>query len=501
MNAEILIVYDNNPNLQPEDYNVIRLTADHYCAGIGCLIDSRDCMLAEKIKIKYNGNGGIREMLNIALPMILSTSCDAIMIFSTRLFLSRLGPEYMNAAIGGGVMNQVLVFFFTGLIGYSTALTAQYYGSGRNSLSTVTAFQAIIISVLAYPVILMFVPVAERLFFFIGTPVKQIGYQVKYFEIICYGTLPSMIRQALGCYFTGIGRTRIVLSATFTALVMNIVIGYLLIFGKYHMPAMGIEGAAVAAIVSSTGAVIILAFGYFRKSHRLEFSVMKSFHFDRSVMKKLLYYGYPAGVELFLYFFAFTLMIYIFQSRGDIVATASSVMFNWDMAAFVPLLGIEIAVTSLVGRYMGAGMPEVAHRSAMSGIQAGLLYALVVTSAFLVFPEPLVYIFRPDNSDHVFQTAAPIAVSMVRVASIYIIAETVMVSLIGALRGAGDTLWVMTASVTYQWLFVPVLYFMLNVLGFSPLTAWSGFVLFFMIFCAVLITRYMKGKWKLIKVV
>lgn len=458
-------------------------------------------MIIEKMKLNYSGEGGVGEMLGMAIPMILSTSCDAIMIFITRLFLSRQGPEYMNAAIGGGVMNQVLVFFFIGLIGYSTALAAQYYGSGRKNLSTVAAFQAMIISFAAYPVILAFVPLAEKLFFIMKTPVNQIGHQIRYFEIICYGTLPSMLRHTLGCYFTGIGRTRIVMTATFAALGINIFLGYVLIFGRLGMPVMGIKGAAIATIAASTGAVIILAFSYFKKSHRIEFSVVKSFRFNRIVMNKLLHFGYPAGIELFLYFFAFTLMIYIFQSQGDVIATASSIMFNWDMAAFVPLLGIEIAVTSLVGRYMGAGNSDLAHRSAMSGIQAGFLYAFAVTCAFLFFPEPLTNVFRPEGRDYVFETAAPMAVSMIRIASIYIIAETVMVSLIGALRGAGDTLWVMTASVTYQWLFVPVLYLMLNVLKFTPVAAWSGFVVFFMLFCSVLILRYRSGKWRMIKVI
>jgi len=393
------------------------------------------------------------------------------------------------------------MFFFTGLIGYSTAIAAQYYGSGRKDLSAVTAFQAIIISLAAYPVIVGLIPAAENFFYLVGTPCNQIGHQIEYFEIICYGAFPSMIRHAMGCYFTGIGRTRIVMTATFAALTINISLGYMLIFGKSGMPAMGIKGAAVAAIAASVSAVIILGVAYFRRSHCMEFKVMSSFHFNKTVMKKLLYFGYPAGIELFLYFFAFTLMIYIFQSQGDVVATASSIMFNWDMAAFVPLLGIEIAVTSLVGRYMGAGNPELAHQSAMSGVHTGLLYAFSVTCFFLFFPEPLVNIFRPETYNHVFESAAPIAVSMVRIASIYIIAETVMVALIGALRGAGDTLWVMTASVTYQWLFIPVLYLMLNIMKFSPVTAWSGFVTLFMVFCAVLVTRYRRGKWRMLKIV
>jgi len=458
-------------------------------------------MMNERLKKKYSGDGGVFEMIGIALPMMLSASCDAVMIFTTRIFLSRLGPEYMNAAIGGGVMNQVLVFFFSGLIGYSTALSAQYYGSGRKNLSTVTASQAAIIAFTAYPVILALVPFAEKIFHYSGTPAGQVVYQSQYFKILCYGTLPAMLRQVMGCYFTGIGRTKIVMTATVTALVMNVCLGYILIFGKCGVPEMRIEGAAVASIASSIIAVVILAFSYFKKPHRVEFRVMDSFHFDRGVMKRLLYFGYPAGLEMFLYFFAFTLMIYIFQSQGDIVATASSIMFNWDMAVFVPLLGIEIAVSSLVGRYMGAGHPETAHRSAMSGIRTGLLYAFAVTAVFIFMPEPLVIIFRPEGHNPVFESAVPIAVSMVRIASVYIIAETVMISLIGALRGAGDTFWVMIASITYQWMFVPVLYIMLNILKFSPEAAWGGFVSFFLLFCAVLISRYRSGKWKKIKVI
>lgn len=453
------------------------------------------------IRENYHGRGGVGEMLAIALPMIMSTACDAVMIFTGRLFLSRLGPEYMNAAIGGGVMNQVMVFFFTGLIGYSTALTAQYYGSGRRELSPVTASQAVIISAAAYPLILALVPAGKRFFLLMGIPSDQMEFQNSYFEIISYGTFPAMIRYALGCYFTGIGRTRIVMTATLSALAVNIVAGYVLIFGKFGLPEMRIQGAAIAVITGSIVSVLILLSAYMRRGHREEFSVPDSFRFDKSVMKKLLLFGYPAGLELFLYFFAFTVMIYIFQSQGDVVATASSVMFNWDMAAFVPLLGIEIAVTSLVGRYMGAGEPDVAHRAAMSGIRTGMFYAIAVTAAFLFIPEYLVNIFRPEGRSAVFEAAAPIAVSMVRIASIYILAETVMVALIGALRGAGDTFWVMCASVTYQWLFVPSLYLMLNVLRFSPVTAWFVFVVFFMAFCTVLVFRYRGGKWREIEVV
>ncbi|HNX25035.1 MAG TPA: multidrug transporter MATE, partial [Spirochaetota bacterium] len=87
-------------------------------------------MKIKKLLLNYRGKGGVAEMLAIALPMILSAACDGVMTFTDRLFLAKIGPEQMNAAMGGGVMMQTLMFFFMGLVGYLTALAAQYYGSG-----------------------------------------------------------------------------------------------------------------------------------------------------------------------------------------------------------------------------------------------------------------------------------------------------------------------------------------------------------------------------------
>jgi len=393
------------------------------------------------------------------------------------------------------------MFFFIGLVGYTTALSAQYYGSGRKEFAPVTAFQAFLVVVFAYPIILALAGPAESLFAFIGIPESQIAYQYAYIDILVLGALPAMMRHSLGCYFSGIGRTGIVMLATIAAMLVNVGLDYILIFGKFGAPAMGIRGAAIATISGSIFAVDILAFLFFSRAHRDEFSVMRSFRFNGEVMKQLLYFGYPAGLELFLNFCAFSMMILLFHARGDTAATASTIMFNWDMVAFIPLLGIEIAVTSLVGRYMGGGEPDIAHRAAMSGIRTGIWYSAVMFVAFVFFPEFLVNIFRPEGGSTVFEEAAPIAVTMVRIASVYVLAESMMVSFMGALRGAGDTHWAMIASVSFNWLSVPVLYVMFNWLHLSAVDAWIMLVIFFMLFCAVLFFRYRGGKWRDIKLV
>lgn len=441
------------------------------------------------------------ELMTIALPMIVSTSCDGIMTFTDRLFLSRLGPEQMNAAMGGGVAMQMMMFFFIGLTGYTTALVAQYLGSGQKKMTTVAAFQAILVALIAYPFILLCRPLGLYYFDFMNIPEGQLGYQITYFNIVMYGVIIGILRNVISCYFSGLGRTKIVMFATITSMIVNVFLDYVLISGNLGFPPLGIKGAAYATLSGGFLGLLVLLVVYFGKRNIREFSLLRSFHFNASAMKKLLRFGYPAGLELFLNFLAFTTMIYIFHSHGTVAATASTIMFNWDLISFIPLLGIEIAVTSLVGRYMGAGKPDIAHRSAMSGIKSGIFYSFIILILFILIPETLVRIFHPAESSEVFEQVVPLAKTMIRIASLYVLSEAVMVAIVGALRGAGDTFFTMIISVSGHWTFVPVLYIILNVFELSIVTGWLALILVFLVFCGVLVLRYRSGKWQKIRVV
>jgi MATE family multidrug resistance protein len=264
---------------------------------------------------------------------------------------------------------------------------------------------------------------------------------------------------------------------------------------------MGIAGAAYATITGSVCGLIILIAAYFGNKNWQEFHIAGSFRFDPKVMRKLLYYGYPAGLEFFLNFLAFSALIFLFHSQGNVVATASTIMFNWDLVSFIPLLGIEIGVTSLVGRYMGAGDPATAHHAAMSGIKTGFFYSVVILILFIFIPGPLVMLFRPDVPVDIFNEAVPIAKTMIRLASLYVLAEAVMVAIVGALRGAGDTHFTMLISVAAHYTMLPVVYLIMNVLHMSAVAGWLGLIIFFLLFCVVLIMRYRSGKWQRISVI
>ena len=446
-------------------------------------------------------DGGIRQLMGIALPMVVSQACDTVMIFTDRLFVARIDPQLMNAVMGGGLTAFMMISFFMGLTGYTTALVAQHLGAAQKDKCALVLTQALIISAIAYPFILAMRPLAHRMFESMGVGAWQLGPQKLYFNILIYGVIVSLARNSLSGFFSGIGRTGIVMAATLTAMVSNIFFNYILIYGKLGFPALGIRGAAYGTVLGGVVGLLILCAAYFTKKHLKEFNIRESLRFDRHAAWLFLRFGTPTGIELFLNIFAFNILVMVFHSHGPETAIAATVMFNWDLVSFVPLLGIEIGVTSLVGRSMGAKKPDIAHRSTISGLKVGMVYSIILFILFVGFPALLASVFRPSGAQQAFEAAMPLAVFMIRMASLYVIVDAAFVVFIGALRGAGDTLWAMIVSVSMNWVVAGALFAVMRVFGFSPRAGWTTAVILYFAFTALVFLRYNTGKWRSITIV
>jgi MATE family multidrug resistance protein len=445
--------------------------------------------------------GGMKELLILALPIIASQSCETIMVFTDRVFLSKLSSEQMNAATGGGISSFLLLTFFIGLIGFSTALTAQFFGAKKYEQCSITLVQSVFISIFAYPIIIFALPLLYWYFEVTHISAGQMMFQKQYVQILVFGSIISLIRHSLSCYFSGIGRTKIVMMAAIFTMVVNIGFNYVFIFGHLGMPAMGIRGAALGTILSALCGVAVMSYVFFSKKNVQKFQVYKSFKFHAKTFKTLLRYGTPAGTEFFVNFIAFSLLVFLFHSYNEQTATAASIMFNWDMVTFVPLVGIEIGVTSMVGRYVGAKKLHVAERATYTAVRLGWFFSAFVVLMFVFIPHVLVDVFKPQQTDLIFEQAKPLAIRMLQLASLYVLAEAILVSFVGALRGAGDTVWTMWVSMLIHWTFVPTAYLSLFVFNLGPIIAWTILVFMFLLFCIVFYFRFKTGKWKTIQVI
>ena len=439
------------------------------------------------------------QLLAIAMPMVVSQACETVMMFTDRLFLSQLTAVHMAASMSGGITAFMFTTFFIGLTGYATPLAAQYLGSGNEKKCAVVITQALIVSIVAYPVLLACIPVGHWLFEILGHHQKQKELSVAYFDILMFGTILTLVRNSLNGFFCGIGKTRIVMISSLVTMTVNVAVNYVLILGRLGFPSLGIRGAAIGTIVGSVCGLLVVIAGYYLY-HRgnAKYAIGRSFHFDSLVMKKLLRFGYPGGLEFFLNLLAFDLLVLLFHSYGTEVAASVTIAFNWDLVSFIPIIGVNIGVTSLAGRFMGAGEPDQVDRTTLSGLKIAGLYSILMLFLFVVIPEPLVLIFvaNPESSQELIE----LAVFMLRMVALYVMADSVALVYSGALRGSGDTFWTMVISVCFHWLFVVEAVVMVAVLRLEPRIAWAVFVLTIPAIATAFYLRYRSGRWREVKV-
>lgn len=449
---------------------------------------------------KFKKNGDIKDVFSIALPMLLSMSFDTFMTFIDRLFLSKLGPAEMNASLGAGAVQLALVTFFTGAISYTTAMVAQRFGARKSDECSKVFMQAIYLSLFCVPLLYLTIPIGHWIFDMEHLPADQLEYQKTYFNILMFGGIINLVRNAAPCFFSGIGETKIVMKAAFVGMIVNVLCNFILIYGFGPIPAMGVAGAAYGTLIGNLISTAILFVKFFGNSCNRRFATRSSFAFNWPLTRELLKKGLPSGVEMFLNMSAFQLLIIMFHTLGQEAATASSVMFNWDMVAYVPLMGLEIAATSLVGRYVGAKEGAAASRSTYSGLHIGWTYSILIGILFIFLPGVLTDIFKPDASATasaiaIFENARPMSLFMLRIATLYIFVEVLLVIYAGALRGAGDTLWVMFASAIMNWCVAGALYVAAYIFHLPAHYAWIAVVAVYSSAPLIFFYRWKSGKW------
>lgn len=465
------------------------------------MIDEFTGHIEKTPKIKFRKNGDIKDVLVVALPMLLSMSFDTLMTFVDRLFLSRLGPAEMNASLGAGGMNLVLITFFTGMISYTTAMVAQRFGAGKKQECASVFMQAVYLSLACVPFLYLMIPLGHLIFEQQGLAADQLAYQKLYFNILMIGGIVSLVRNAAPCFFSGIGETKIIMKAAFAGMLVNIVCNYFLIFGVGPCPRLGVAGAAYGTVTGNIVSTVMLFVVYFGKRYHSLYGTRSNLKFNLAQVKELLKRGMPSGVEMFLNMAAFQLMILLFHGFGAEAATAASIMFNWDMVAYVPLMGLEVASTSLVGRYVGAKSAAAASRSTYSGLKVGWGYSLLIAVLLIFLPGVLADVFRPDvtasaEAIAIFESARPMGIFMLRFATLYIFVEVLLVVYCGALRGAGDTVWVMCACAVMNWFNTIALYVAAYIIKVPPHYAWIIVVCVYSTAPVLFYLRWKSGKWR-----
>ncbi len=442
----------------------------------------------------------LTRLLAIAFPMVVSQASDTIMLFVDRLFLSRLGEAYLAASMSGGLTQFMLSSFFIGTVGYVTAIVAQYYGAGRYDMCGKATVQAVFLALLSYPVLLGLSPLIRYFFAVAGHSPEQVKLGYTYFQTLIFGSVFLVLRFALSGFFIGIGRTTVVMLANFAGVLVNVPLNYILIFGKLGLPALGLRGAAIGTILGNLVIFLILIVFYLRGKNKADFKTHKSFQFRKETFVKLVRFGVPAGLEMFLGVTAFNLFVQFMHSYGTDVAAAVTIAFNWDIVAFIPMIGMGHAATALVGQNIGAGDFAEAKKSTYTALKVSWVYSFSMVFLFVFGSRMLVGAFASGFEGDT-DSITSLATAMVRLASLYTLADSAQLVFTGALRGAGDTKWVMRMSVALHWVFAVLAIVMIRVVKVPPIIGWLLLILFVIGLGITMFLRFRGEKWRDIELI
>jgi MATE family multidrug resistance protein len=444
---------------------------------------------------------GAREVLQLALPLIVSSVSWTVMTFIDRMFLAQESTEALAASLPSVVLWWTLLCGPLGVCSYVNTFVAQLHGMRRWREIGPAVWQGIWVALLSMPLLLASAPVAGALFSWIGHEPEIVQQETAYFEVLCLGSGGLLTAAALSAFYTGRGRTQVVMLVEAAAAALNVLLDYLWIFGHAGFPAAGIVGAAWATVVAVWFKAAVYCGLFLLPANERRFCTRSGYPLRRRALGRLLWFGGPSGLQLFVEVAGFNAFVLLLGRLGGLELAASSAAFNISNLAFMPVLGLGTAVSTLVGQKLGANRPRLAARATCTGLQLSLGYMAVISTLYVVVPEWFLFGFAHQARAEDAATLQALAVVLLRFVAAYNTFDAINIILVAALKGAGDTAFIFRASLALALLLASATYLAIELLGWGVYRLWSIITAWLVLSAAVFSLRYRRGLWRQMRVV
>jgi len=455
-----------------------------------------------QLKSRWKTPGGYREVLAVAVPLVLSTATWSVQHFVDRMFLTWYSPEAIAAAMPAGMLSFTVISLFMGTAGYVSTFVAQYYGAGRRHRIGPALWQGIYISLIGGLVMLCIIPLAEPAFRLIGHSRSIQPNEVVYFQTMCLGGGAYIGSYALSGFYSGRGKTWPVMWVNAATTVVNLVLDYVLIFGRMGFPELGIRGAAIATVAAGVFSMLVFLALLLSGGNESEYHTRSGWRFEQGLFRRLLRYGFPSGMQFFLEIAGFTGFVLVVGRLGTASLAATNIAFNINTLAFMPMIGCGIAISVLVGQYLGARKPEIAQTATYSGFQVTFFYMASIAAAYALAPDVFVAPFAHRADPEGFAEIYARSVILLRFVAVYSLFDTMNIIFCSAIKGAGDTRYVMIVTVILS-VFVLILpvYLAVEILNSGLMVAWLLATLYVISLGVTFYARFLGGKWKSMRVI
>ncbi|MFQ5730681.1 MAG: MATE family efflux transporter [Planctomycetaceae bacterium] len=447
--------------------------------------------------------GSLRELLWVAVPLVLSSGSLSLMHVVDRVFLTWSGEDALAASLPAGLLHWTVMSVFIGTATYVNTFVAQYDGAGRKDRVVASVWQGIYLALCGgVCVTALFVPLAGPIFTLAGHKPAVEALEIEYFSTLCFGATPMIMAAAMSAFFSGRGRTRVLMYVNFMIAVLNMGLDFGMIFGHGPFPEMGIRGAALATVISQSTGVLLYALLILRERNRDGYAFFVHRRFHRELFGRLLRYGFPTGMQYLSDVLGFLVFIFLVGRIGNVEQAATNLAFNLNTMAFVPMIGFGTAVMTLVGRRIGEGRPQLAVRTTWQAFGLCSAYMLTFVAIYLFLPDVILYPYSLDAKPSEFAEIRPLVVRLLRFVAIYSFFDGMLIVFSSAVRGAGDTRFSMIFTLFAGWSLM-VLPTWIVWTYFTPnlFAAWTAVSVYITVAGFGFLIRFQAGRWKTMRVI
>ncbi len=415
----------------------------------------------------------------LAAPVMLGMLGHTFVSFVDNIMVGQLGTAELAAVSLG---NSFMFIAMSLGIGFSTAITpliaeadsAQDFKKGKSSFKH-GLFLCTVLGVLLF----LLVYFAKPLMYFMKQPPEVVELAMPYLDLVAISLIPLVVFQAFKQFSDGMSLTKFPMYATLIGNIINIALNYVLIFGKFGFPEMGIVGAAYGTLASR---VVMVGYLWYllkgKEKSKAYVTNIKFFVLDKLMLTKILNLGAPSAMQMFFEVAIFTAAIWLSGLLGKNPQAANQIALNLGSMAFMVFMGLSVASMIRVGNQKGLKKYSELRRIAFSLFLTGILLAIGFAIIFFAFHNqlPKLYVDYKDAENLIDNTEViKIASKLILAAAIFQISDSVQVIVLGALRGLQDVkIPTLITFISYWLVGFPICWFLGKEHVYGSFGIWLG---------------------------
>lgn len=433
-----------------------------------------------------------RALFTLAVPIMLANLLQTGYHLSDAFWVGRLGADAVAAISVSFPVTFLVIALGSGLAMAGATLSAQYMGAGRQDIVNHVAAQTMLMVVVTSAVFggigYLLAPLLLRL---LGVAPAVYDGALGFLRVSFLGILFVFTFAMFQALMRGVGQTRVPLLIVGGTVLLNFVLGPLFIFGWGPLAGQGVMGAALATLVTQAIAAAAGVAVFLRGRHGIQLT-WGGFIPDPSYIKRAFFLGIPGSIELSTRALGLMIMSFLVASFGTLTIAAYGVGSNILQVVTIPVMGLSMAVSTLVGQNMGAGNTARAAQAAAVG--AWVSFGLMTAAGVLAwFAAPwLIAFFVPEDPAVIAEGARFIRIMCLAWGGI-----GVQLCIVAAFRASGNMLMSMVIAMVSQWMVqFPLAYVLARHTGLHAAGLWWSFPVTNVVVAMVSIAWFVRGTWK-----